>query len=94
MGTLLLPAGLSRTQGVMLQFEESAPGLRRRLLAQFKGCLVDLDLDEATVAKLASSRCLHITAKAEAGGEVNFAIPLNGLATALTRAGSIGKHFG
>jgi invasion protein IalB len=92
-GALLLPAGLSRKQGVVLQFEESAPGSSQRFLAQFKGCLVDLDLDETTVEKLASSRYLHITAEAERGGEVNFAIPLNGLANALARARSIGKHF-
>ena len=90
-GALLLPSGLSQDQGVVLQFEESAPSSRQALIVQSKGYLVDLDFDEATVAKLTSSRCLHVTAGTDTGDEINFSIPLNGFASALARARLIGK---
>lgn len=88
-GALLLPSGLLNERGVVLQFEESAPGSARQLHAESKGCLVDLDFDEPIIKKLTCSRCLHVIAAAETGEEVNFRIPLNGFASALARARSV-----
>ncbi|WP_267549470.1 invasion associated locus B family protein [Rhizobium rhizogenes] len=86
-GSLLLPSGLMREPGVVLQFEESEPGPARQIQTALpNGVLVDLDFDEAMTVLLMSSHRLHVMATADTGEEVNFSIPLSGFSSALARA--------
>jgi invasion protein IalB len=89
-GSLLLPSGLMQEPGVVLQFEESEPAAARQFQTVLpRGCLVDLDFDEAMTVQLMSSRRLHVMAIADTGEGVHFSIPLDGFASALARA----RHY-
>ncbi len=90
-GTLVLPAGLRRENGVVLEGDEAASGLAQPFRAEFPlGCAVDLDLDAAMIASLRRDRNLHVRATADnTGREVIFTIPLNGFSATLRRAFSI-----
>lgn len=86
-GALLLPSGLMQEPGIVLQFEDSEPAPARQIKTALPhGILVDLDFDEAMTVLLMSSRRLNVMGTADTGEEVNFSIPLDGFASALTRA--------
>lgn len=90
-GNLALPFGLALAKGVTMKIDDQAmDGSLPFSTCVMAGCLVPLNFDEQMLANLQIATTLTITASAlETGREVNFAVPLRGFTSAMTRTGQL-----
>ena len=86
-GVLVMPLGLALDKGITLQVDAAPPGAPLRFHTCVPtGCLVNLDLPEATVKALRSATTLKIAAVADGGQPAPFTVSMNGFASGLDRA--------
>ncbi|MFJ6323208.1 MULTISPECIES: invasion associated locus B family protein [unclassified Rhizobium] len=90
-GALVLPDGLLRQDGVILQCDGAAPGPVLPFSTTTRlGCIVELNLGAGMIASLQYAHGLYVKAvSVETGSEEIFPISLNGFFTALNLALSL-----
>ncbi len=88
---LALPPGLYLRRVELPQDSNVTQGLAKPFSAAFpRACLVELNLNKATLVSLRRRRSLRVTAAAaDTGRDTSYVISLNGFAEALNRALSI-----
>lgn len=91
-GTLVLPFGLALDPGVTFQIDDkpAMQPLRFRTCVP-AGCLVPVTFDAPTLVVLRAAAALKIKAVADGGTAAPFAIPLQGLSTALDRLEALSR---
>ncbi|MDD2049941.1 invasion associated locus B family protein [Pseudomonas putida] len=85
-GVLVLPFGLDVQKGVTLQADEGKPFSVSRISHCLPiGCVVEVKLDAATMARLDKSKALKVNATINGGKQVSFDISLKGFKKAFNR---------
>lgn len=90
-GAILLPLGLSLSQGAQLKIGETAlEGTRSFSTCIPQGCLVPLTISEDTLAALRAGTALSIAVLSAAPEQpLTFTVSLKGFSNALNRIGSL-----
>jgi len=90
-GAILLPLGLSLSQGAQLKIGETAlEGTRSFSTCLPQGCIVPLEVSEATIGVLRTGTALSIAVVSAAPEQpLTFTVSLKGFANALNRIGGL-----
>lgn len=91
-GALVLPFGLAFEQPITLQVDDRAAPTPLRLRTCLPvGCIVALDLPEASLGSLRTGTAVHVRATTDDGQPIAFALSLNGFGSALDRTVALAK---
>lgn len=89
---LILPFGLNLQKGITLQIDDAEVSAMKPFRTCLPAdCLVDAEMDDATVMALRRGNALKVNTVADGGKEISFAISLKGFQGAFERAVELGN---